>query len=409
MTASRPGNQDLNTTGSDYSGSVVSMWRYAGLVLGVLAALHFLVDVVAGTTSPLWPGLERKLGLPNRGLLWVYVVWSISTSVCQLIFGWWADRWNTRWLVWAGPLVGILSINLVGYADAAWQLAVLFALGGLGIAAFHPEAAAMAGQSLPNHRSRAMAVFALVGYLGQAVGPYYSGRMTDAMGYEGLSYGIVWQLPILAVMTIAFIFVGKRVQVRGHTIASTGKIDIGLVTLLLAIGTFRILPALGVPLAIAYLFDSSDASTAVIGAVQSTFMAGIGGGAMCCAAFMKRDWERRVLIGFPVGAAVVLAPLSFVDGWGLITLVALAGVMLGTTMPVYIGYAQQLMPERPRVASAITMGASWGISGGIVAGAVWLLSQVDALPWIFSVFAVCSIVSSALSVLMPVPGNQESG
>ena len=155
-------------------------------MLALLAACHFLVDIVAGTTSPTWPSLETHLELKQGALLWVYVTWSIATSFSQLLFGMWADRYHSRWLIWIGPLIGIVCISSIGLASSPVTLAMLFALGGLGIAAFHPEAAATAGALLPEQRSRAIAIFALCGYLGQAVGPYYSGRITDHLGPRGL-------------------------------------------------------------------------------------------------------------------------------------------------------------------------------------------------------------------------------
>ena len=49
--------------------------------------------------------------------------------------------------------------------------------GGLGVAAYHPEAAALAGSSTPGQRSRAMSIFATGGFLGQSIAPYYSGAI----------------------------------------------------------------------------------------------------------------------------------------------------------------------------------------------------------------------------------------
>ena len=53
---------------------------------------------------------------------------------------------------------------------------------------------------------------------------------------------------------------------------------------LLVIGSLRVMPAQGVVLALAYLLESQHAARSAIGAVQSAFMAGIGGGGVICAA-----------------------------------------------------------------------------------------------------------------------------
>lgn len=374
-------------------------------VLGLLAATHFLVDIVAGTTNPIWPTLEEGLRLDTGGLLWVYVAWSIATSFSQLLFGMWADRNHARWLIWTGPCVAILCISCVGLVGSELSLALLFVAGGLGIAAFHPEAAATAGSLLPRQRSRAMAIFALCGYLGQAAGPCYSGLMTDHFGVRGLRVGIVWGLPILF-----FLYLGLRVAPvapaaePAMNVPKSGEPGKAwLIALLLAVGALRILPALGVPLALAYVLKATDASNALIGAVQSAFMAGIGLGAMACAALVRHDWERAVLWIFPLCAAPVLAALTFVDGWTLVGLVGTCGLMLGVTMPVYISYGQQMLPHGQRVASAITMGVSWGIGGAIVAGALGICMQTGSLTGIFGFFALASLTSSVLCYLLPAP------
>ena len=374
------------------------------LVLALLGATHFLVDIVAGTTNPLWPALEGSLGLGTGGLLWVYVVWQIATSFSQLLFGWWADRNPSRWLIWCGPLLAILLISCVGLVESAAGLAVLFAVGGLGIAAFHPEAAATAGGLLSQQRSRAMAVFALSGYLGQSAGPFYSGLVTDHFGLRGLTYNMLWGLPLLLALCVAFTKTASPPPpIRATGRASLSFQELPLIGLLLAVGALRILPALGVPLTLAYLLKAADAPNAVIGAVQSAFMAGIGVGAIGCAAFLKRKWERRAIWIFPLMASPVLASLPFVDGWGQVALVFLCGLLLGVTMPVYISYGQQLLPHGQRVASSITMGVSWGLGGAIVACAVWICTRYDALVGVFLFFAAATLISSLLCYLLPVP------
>lgn len=374
-------------------------------MLALLAGAHFLVDIVAGTINPLWPGLEKNLSLPTGELLWVYVCWSLATSFGQLAVALWADRRPSRWLIWSGPLLAILCLSCVGLASSSWQLALLFVVGGVGIAAFHPEAAASAGALVPEQRSRAMAIFALCGYLGQSAGPVYSGAVTDRLGLPGLAWNVTWGLPILLVLWLGIRRVPAHPSATRHDAAADASAGIPgrVLIVLLAVGAFRILPALGVPLALAYLLKATAASNAVIGAVQSAFMAGIGIGAMACAAFLRRAWERSALWVFPLLAAPLLAVLGAVSGWTLVLLVGTCGVLLGVTMPVYISYGQQLLPRGQRVASSITMGVSWGIGGGLTAAAMAIFTRFHALPSIFFFFAAASLASSLLCHLLPAP------
>lgn len=378
-------------------------WWHPWLVLAMLAATHFLVDIVAGTTNPLWPSLESRYALHAGGLLWVYVLWSVTNSFGQLFFGILSDRAPCRWLIWCGPAIAIVCVSSLGFATSSWALAILLVAGGLGIAAFHPEAAATAGSLLPRHRSRAMAIFALCGYLGQSVGPYYSGAVVETLGFHGLLWGVAWALPALGILALG---IGRSFQDTEAPVTvkhrdAAGRLSPALIVLLLSVGTFRILPALGVPLALAYLLEQ-QASRTVIGAVQSAFMGGIGIGAMLCAVVLHAHWERRALWLFPLLAAPILACLGVTSSWTLVALVGTCGLLLGITMPVYISYGQQLLPHSQRIASSMTMGVSWGVASGLVGIAMWVFQTYwNSLDGIFLFFAVSSAISGLLSHLLP--------
>ena len=86
------------------------------------------------------------------------------------------------WLLWAGPLAAIVCLGSIGLTQSPLVLAILLIVAGLGIAAYHPEAAALAGSCAPENRSRAMSIFIMGGFLGQATGPIYSGNLVDALG-----------------------------------------------------------------------------------------------------------------------------------------------------------------------------------------------------------------------------------
>jgi MFS family permease len=104
----------------------------------------------------------------------------MTTSVSQFWFGLYGDRFPSRWLLWAGPLAAVVCLGGIGLTQSPLVLAMLLTVAGLGIAAFHPEAAALAGSCAPEHRSRAMSIFTMGGFLGQATGPIYSGNLVDA-------------------------------------------------------------------------------------------------------------------------------------------------------------------------------------------------------------------------------------
>jgi FSR family fosmidomycin resistance protein-like MFS transporter len=372
-----------------------------GVLLG-LTATHFLVDVFASTVTPLWPSLQSQLALGEGAVFGLYLAWTIATSVSQLLFGWLGDRLSGRWLLWAGPLAAVVCLSSIGLVRSPLAVAGLLVIGGLGIAAFHPEAAALAGASVPDHRSRAMSVFAIGGYLGQAVGPTYSGLVTDRYGLAGLSSGLLWGMAALAAVAWAVGRADQQSTVSTRSVAASGLRERWPTLLLvLVISSLRVVAALGVPLAVAYLLAERGATNSVIGMVQSMFMAGIGAGGIACAVLVRRHHERLVLWALPLAAAPLLASLPYLGGTVLAAGVGGCGLLLGVALPVLISYGQQVLPDGQRVASSITMGVSWGAGGLVVAAVMFGLEHLGERNLAFAVFAAAASLSSVLCAWLP--------
>lgn len=174
------------------------------LLLSLILA-HFVVDTVATVINPLWPTLQEQTDSADVQFLWLFITWNIANSVTQIGFGLLGDRIRGHWLLWIGPAVAVICLSLLGQTKSLPLLCVLVSFAGLGIAAFHPEAASLAGNCLPSHRSRALSLFQLGGFLGQTAGPYYSGQIVNQWGTAALLPGLIWTLLLIA---------GVRLMVR---------------------------------------------------------------------------------------------------------------------------------------------------------------------------------------------------
>lgn len=376
-------------------------------VLVVLTLAHGLVDTFSGFVQPLWPDLQRSLALGDGPIQWAYVLWALASSVSQLAFGYWGDRARGRWLLWAGPLVGLVCLSGVGLAGSFATLSTLLILGGFGVAAFHPEAAALAGSSAPGHRSRAMSVFAVGGYLGQAAGPIYSGALTTSFGLKALVWSLGWGLPILGFLTWGLGPPAEgepSLEERPHIpLASLVRGKRAVLSVLLLTGMFRIVPALGIPLALAYLLKGRGASNEQVGVIQAVFMGAIGAGGLGCATFLRRAAERRALWLMPLLAVPPILACPVAGLGALLACAAASGLFLGATLPILISYGQRLLPDGQRLASSITMGVTWGLGGAVVAALMTVVNRLGRPDLAFPAFVVACLVSSVLCAWLPEP------
>ncbi|MFP6650186.1 MAG: MFS transporter, partial [Pirellulaceae bacterium] len=227
---------------------------YPMFLLALLAFGHFIVDTIASTLNPLWPYMESALGMSQGEFLaFGYICWTMANSFAQVLFAYLGDRTHSRWVIWVGPIVAILCLSSIGWIENPWLMCLVLFLAGLGIAAFHPEAAVTAGSMLPGNRSRAMAIFALCGYLGQAVGPYYAGRLVAEGDMTTLVVNLTWALPAMLVVGLC---VSRTRPVSGISSSSPMRLSEafsgrGREMLQLVVGgVLRIIPALGIPLSL---------------------------------------------------------------------------------------------------------------------------------------------------------------
>ena len=371
------------------------------------AATHFLVDATAGTLSPLWPRLDGHYHLLAWQSAALFFVWQMANSVSQFWFGMLGDRFATRWLLWAGPLTAILCLGTIGLTQSPIVLGVLLTVAGLGIAAFHPEAAALAGSCAPEHRSRAMSIFTMGGFLGQATGPIYSGNLVDAYGLSGMTWTIVAGLTIAALLTPLGRGTMQRQSKsvgRSVPLSELMRGQVASLSLVLLIGSLRIIAAGGVPLLVGYLLEQRGATAGETGQVQAAFMLGIGLGGLACATLVRHHHERVILWLCPLIVVPVLLAIPRLAGIPLAVSVCLSGLLLGISLPVLISYGQQLMPGSQRVASSITMGVSWGLGGAIVSLILLACQYAGRYEPAFIVFAIATTLSSMLCIWLPAIG-----
>lgn len=382
--------------------------------LWLLALAHALVDAFAGVIQPLWPDLQRGLALDDAGLQAAFVLWSLATSVSQLGFGYLGDRGRVRGGLWIGTALGVVAMSGLGLARGFPALASLLVVGGLGIAAFHPEAATLAGASAPADRSRAMSLFAVGGFLGQAIGPVLSGVVSTRFGLAALAWFAPPGLVLTALLAVALSRDGAATARRHGSAGRAGapsptSLPALLrgkgrgVGLMMAVGVLRVLPALGVPLALAYVLKVRGGSNAGIGLAQSVFLGGIGAGSLAGALFLRRARERTVLWLLPVLALPPLVACPAAGYAGMVACAAVVGALLGAVMPILIGYGQRLLRDGPRVASSLTMGVTWGFGGMAVAALMGGLNHAGRPELAFPAFAAALGASSALCAWLPEP------
>src|SRR6476619_1238010 len=182
----------------------------------LMASTHFMVDGYGNIYAPLLPLLIPKLHLSLAAAGTLTMLYQLAASVAQVGFGHVADRWRPRLLVMMGPVVAVSVLSFVGVAPTVPVLAAVLIVGGLGAAAFHPPAAALAHRLGGSHRGLAMSVHITGGTLGFSLGPLLFAPAAQHLGLQ-----VTPLLAIPGLIVIAF-FLSRVPPIELHPDAQAG-------------------------------------------------------------------------------------------------------------------------------------------------------------------------------------------
>jgi FSR family fosmidomycin resistance protein-like MFS transporter len=377
--------------------------RAGALSLVLLSAGHLIADMYSGALGGLQPLLVQRFGmtLAEAGILGGVLV--CSSSVTQPAFGYLSDRFGTRLFAALGPALAGLLISSLGLAPGYGWLLLMVALGGAGIASFHPQATSRAIVHVARSRAAAMAVFVSSGTLGYALGPTYFSLVSGWLGLGRMWWaaipGILITLLMLALLPGPPEHETKRAP--GFDWAALRGVA-GPLTLLYALVFIRsivqITFAQFIPL---YLhlergYAVTDADYTLSFYLVFGALGGFAGGHLA-----DRFGGGRVIMFSMIGSVPFLALFFFAHGWLSVAGLLLGGLVLLFTVPVNVVMAQELVPSQAGTVSALMMGFAWGMAGIVFIPLTGWAADRISLHWALAALTVFPLAGFFLSLKLP--------
>ncbi|MEW6752269.1 MAG: MFS transporter [Candidatus Latescibacterota bacterium] len=370
--------------------------------LFVLTLSHFTVDTYASLLAPILPLLILRLDLSyaSAGVLGTMVS---LIGLSQPLMGMLADRMRRRILVVLGVVLSAVFSPLVGLAPSYAAAALALALGGIGVAAFHPQSFIMAGDLSGRSRAFGLALFTFGGTLALGLTPLWVTTYADRFGLEhlpflalpgllmamalgrvvpldnprrqGQSYGLMWRA--LARRWAPLTLVTVLVILRSITALAFG-------TFLAVLGQERGIPA-------------EDAGRLPL-SVYNT--AGVTGSLL--AGYLADRLNPKPLVWGPLLAS---APLLYFyvlmpHGWPGYVLLALGGAAVLSSNSVLVAIVQELAPDNAALASSLPQGLAWGLAGmtlPFVGHVADQITMVETLKYL----ALLPVLTAVLAFFLP--------
>lgn len=368
--------------------------------LGLLTFGHFTVDSYASFFSPLLPLLVLKLDLNLTLVGSLVALSSVTSSFSQPLFGFLSDRMRRPWFVAFGPLTAAVFMSGLGLAPNYATLLALLLLAGLGVAAFHPQAAVLASQVSPR-RNVPMAYFITGGTIGFSIGPIFAVAVVSAFGLERTWVAVIPGLLASGLMVAWFMRVpprprheAKRVPLRAlrpvmrpltllyFSTVSRSTVSYGFMTFLPLY-----LSARGYTLSESGMMLSLYLVLGAIGGFFGGWLSDRIGG------------HRVIVLSFLLAAPLYFAFLVLPDALGL-PCVILGSFVLQSSLPVNVVLGQELSPQHSSTISSLLMGAAWGM-GALIIGPIGAFADHYGLRAALTVLSGMLIVGLTCAVMLP--------
>jgi FSR family fosmidomycin resistance protein-like MFS transporter len=330
-----------------------------------MSGAHVVDDAYQGAVPALLPFLVTERHYTYAAASGLTLAATVLSSVAQPAFGWWTDRRPRPWMISLGMVVAAAGVAAAGLSSVYLLTWLAVALSGLGIAAFHPEAARAARQAASDS-NRAMSVFALGGNAGFALGSLVTTPVLLLVGLRGTVL-----LAVPALVMAAVLLTRLQAVLRGPAGAPAARPaparadDWRGFMRLTAVVVVRSVLFFGLTSFLAlYFITGLGTSRGQGGAVLTVFLVAGACGTLLGGAVADR-YGRLLAIrsGFALAVPGLLGLVLTRSPAVAAGFVVLTGVAVFLPFSVFVMLGQDYLPHRIGTASGVTVGLAVSIGG----------------------------------------------
>ncbi len=374
--------------------------------MAALSSGHLFTDLNQGAVAALIPFLvaERGLSLAAAGSL--VLAATVSSSVVQPLFGIFSDNRAIPALMPLGVLLGGAGMALAGVAPTFPLILLCVTLSGLGVAAFHPEAARFANYVSGSRRARGMSFFSVGGNAGFALGPLVTTPLVLIFGLPGTLFLAV---PALLMAGVLVVEIPRMRRFEPATVEKESDERTpeklpehwGPFICMIGVVTVRSFAYFGLVAYVASYYEQVLGVSAALGNTALTVMLASGAvGTLLMGPLADRFGRRAVLAASMVALPPLIFAFTLVGPFAGMAVLVLVGAATIGTFGVTVVMGQEYLPGRIGLAAGITMGLSIGL-GGLGAPLLGAIADVRGLSFTMLVIAALPIVGLLLSLTLP--------
>lgn len=378
-----------------------------------LATGHLFVDFNQGALAAFLPILIATHHFNYALAATLVFAMNLVSSIIQPLFGQLSDHQNTsKVIVWA-ILIASIGFCFLGWVPNYSLLIIGVLICGIGIAAYHPDAAKLVNGLAGDNKAEGMSIFSFGGNLGFALGPILLTMIVNWGGIHSITFLMIPAIAIALFLQFVVKYVQTNIQIETNYQGKKDSIKKSeqndwkhFVILSFALfGRSIIFYGLNTFLALYWIKNLKQSNTA--GSVALTILFVIGSiGTLIGGRLADR-------IGY-----VSIIKYSFICLPFLLVLLALTrNILLANLILIPLGLAifmpyssmvilgQKYLPKRMGLASGVTLGLAVSV-GGIVSPILGIIADNSGLLVVIWILALIAIIPAIVSFLLVTPSKK---
>lgn len=366
-------------------------------LLLLLSGTHVADDLYQGVVPAVLPFFIIERGFSYAAVSGLVLAATLTSSVLQPVFGYLADRRPMTWVISGGLALGGIGAGLSGLFDSYALVWLCVALSGVGVAAYHPEAA-RAARAASGDSATGMSIFAVGGNLGFALAPLIVTPLIAAFALQATVFLAIPGLVMALVVVVRRRSITEATEAAGMAGGKEGRgTDMWpAFWRLTAVEIVRSAVFFGLAAYIALYWTSHyGASIAAAGFALTVFLAGGAVGTLLGGWISDRIGRvATIRLGYLV-LPVVLVLMRVSPEAPALALAFAAGVVAYIPFTVLVTLGQDYLPNHIGTASGVTLGLAIS-AGGLVNPVFGVIADSSGGPaaviWVLAVLPVLALL-----------------
>jgi FSR family fosmidomycin resistance protein-like MFS transporter len=381
-----------------------------GPVYGVIAAIsvcHLLNDLIQSLVPAIYPLLKSAYSLDFGQIGLITLAFQFTASMLQPVVGIYTDRHPLPFSLAIGMGFTLLGLLLLSSASNFGLILAAAALVGIGSSVFHPESSRIARMASGGRHGLAQSLFQVGGNFGQATGPLLAAFIVVPRGQGSVS----WFSAVALVGIVILLGVGRWYGARLRESRAGGpkeaaplrlsrrRIAGAVTVLVLLVFSKNFYTASLTSYYTFYLIQKFGLSVQTAQVYLFVFLGSVALGTILGGPIGDRFGRKVVIWGSILGVLPFTLILPHADLFWTVVLTIPIGLIMASSFPAIIVFAQEMVPGRVGVVSGLFFGVTFGM-GGLGAAMLGELADRTSIEFVYRLCAFLPAIG-LLAVFLP--------